>query len=88
MNISYEESIPVPELEEAERIKRALNDEQVCADISAVLRGRNRLREILLEVIDDGDEGMPWGLDHPFSDVANEQRLRFCDAVERKSYGK
>lgn len=63
-----------------------LADNQICSQIDAVLiaRQERKLREVLLTVIDDGDNGTPWGLDHPFESIADEQRVRFCDRVQER----
>lgn len=54
---------------------------------------KQRLREIILDVIDEGDEGSPWRLfadDSPITSIgisearANAQRLDFCDAIQSK----
>lgn len=49
------------------------------------------LRATILSIIDDGDkEGLNcdcrelWPLWHPFSDCANDARMRFCDELERR----
>lgn len=50
------------------------------------------LRAIILTVIDDGDPKRKdghgrfcnrWQLDDPNEEIANEQRLRFCDAIQQ-----
>lgn len=58
-------------------------DERICADVALVFahRAEIKLREVLLEVIDEGQSGIPWAIDHPFEGVANDARLDFCDAV-------
>ncbi len=75
-------------VEETEKIRQELEDEQTLRDIDAVYeqRGLGVIREVLLEVIDDGDvrldgRRVPWALDHPFEGIANTARLDFCDAV-------
>ena len=78
------------ELEAGERLKSLGNvdDEAILADLDAVIERRRmtRLREVILEVIDDGDPASkaPWAIDHVFEDCANDARLRFCDEVERR----
>ena len=45
------------------------------------------LRAVILGVIDDGDPlltGLPWQIDRPMPDIANDARLRFCDEIERR----
>lgn len=50
------------------------------------------IRAAILTVIDDGDgcaagaeySRKPWLIDHENEDLANDQRLRFCDAVQRQ----
>lgn len=53
----------------------------ICNDIDAVLLARQDLKRAILEIIEVGDEGMQWGLYHPFSAVAQDSRERFCEAV-------
>lgn len=57
-------------------------------DIDAVLlaRRQTQLRQIILDVLDEGDDSIPWGagFNHPFGAIADDARLRFCDAVEKR----
>ena len=76
------------DLEEGERLKSLgiIDDEEILRDIDQVFekRGAIRLREILFEVIDDGDVDGPWMFYHAFEPVADQQRTRFIDAVIKK----
>lgn len=48
--------------------------------------GESRLRHVLLEVLHEGDleDECRWAIDHPFAEVAQDARARFCNVVERK----
>lgn len=57
--------------------------EQICRDISAVLLARQELKQAILEVLAEGDQGIPWyrAFGHPFGAVRDEAKERFADAV-------
>lgn len=52
-------------------------------DIDAALLARRELRQAILQTIEEGDGGIPWGMGfyHPFSAIAMDSRERFCEAV-------
>lgn len=56
-------------------------DEAVCADVDSVFTARQELKQAILQTIEEGDEGIPWGCFHPFSAVAQDARERFASAV-------
>lgn len=66
--------------QEAGRIQGVI-DEAICNDVDAVLQARRELKQAILQTIEEGDEGIPWGCFHPFSAVAQDSRERFADAV-------
>lgn len=57
--------------------------ERICRDISAVLRARQELKQAILEVLAEGDQGIPWyrAFGHPFPIVREDANERFADAV-------
>ncbi len=74
--------------EETERARQELEADRIFSDIDQVLarRAETKLREVLLEVIDDGNgeldgRRLPWDFDHIFADVANKDRIDFVDTV-------
>lgn len=53
----------------------------ICNDIDSVLLARQELKLAILQTIEAGDEGMQYGLYHPFSAVSQDARERFAEAV-------
>lgn len=89
--IPYEETIPVPDLEEAERIRNAeKRDEQILSDIDSALECRQQIKLWHLavqEILEEGDNGIPWAeaVDHPFPIVAEESCQRLAAAIQARA---